>query len=297
MRVTLNSAVRDAQAQLQRVEAQIAQRTRELSSGRRLNTLSDDPSSSVGAVINRAEIGQTDSYIKATDSVEARLSVVDSLLNDVIVQITGGLTAAFGARGSSVQQSQRDAYAIEIEGIRDTILADVNTQFNGAYLFSGAASTTEPYTKTAGVVSSYQGTATAVSVDIGEGKSVQVSRSGDVLLRGSDVDDLFVELERLIAGVRAGNATEIDAGIGALNRAFDRATAVQSQVGIDLRTASDQRLQLGVQKVQQRTEVSRHEDANLAEAITDLQMAEVRYQAAIRAIGSRLSLSLMDFIR
>ena len=297
MRVTLNSAVRDAQAQLQRVEEQIAQRTRELSSGRRLNALSDDPSSSVGAVINRAEIGQTDSYIRATDSVGARLSIVDSLLNDVIVQITGGLTAAFGARGSAVQQSQRDTYAIELEGIRDTILADVNTQFNGAYLFSGGASTTEPYTKTAGVVSPYQGTATDVSVDIGEGTSVQVSRSGDVLLRGSDADDLFVELDRLIAGVRAGNAAEIDAGITALNRAFDRATAVQSQVGIDLRTASDQRLQLGTRKVQQRAEVSRHEDANLAEAITDLQMAEVRYQAAIRAIGSRLSLSLMDFVR
>lgn len=204
MRVTLNSAVRDAQAQLPRVEEQIAQRTRELSSGRRLNKLSDDPSSSVGAVINRAESGQTDSYIRATDSVGARLSIVDSLLNDVIVQITGGLTAAFGARGSAVQQSQRDARAIELEGIRDTILADVNTQFNGAYLFSGGASTTEPYTKTAGVVSPYQGTATDVSVDIGEGTSVQVSRSGDVLLRGSDADDLFVELDRLIAGVRAG---------------------------------------------------------------------------------------------
>ena len=116
MRVTLNAAVRDAQAQLQRAEEQMASRTRELASGRRLNSLSDDPSSSVGAIISRAQVGRIDSYARATDSVEARLSIVDSVFSDVITQLTGALTATIAARGTEVQPGAREAYAISLEG-------------------------------------------------------------------------------------------------------------------------------------------------------------------------------------
>ncbi len=297
MRVPLTSAIRDAQAQLQRAEEQIANRTRELSSGRRVNALSDDPSSTVGAITSRAEVGRIDSYVRATDSVEARLSIVDSVFNDVITQLTAGLTATIGARGSEVQPEAREAHAIQLEGIRDTILADVNTQFNGTYLFSGAASTTEPYTKTGGVVSAYQGSTVGVDIDIDQSTAVQVSRNGDELLRGSDANDLFVELDQLIIAVRAGDSVGIDAGTDALNRAFDRATALQSQVGIDLRTTIEQRSRLGSRRVEGVKQVSRHEDADLVESITALQRAEAGYQAAIRAIAIRLPLSLMDFIK
>ena len=297
MRVPLNAAVRDAQAQLQRAEEQMASRTRELASGRRLNSLSDDPSSSVGAIISRAQVGRIDSYARATDSVEARLSIVDSVFSDVITQLTGALTATIAARGTEVQPGAREAYAISLEGIRDTILADVNAQFNGTFLFSGAASTTEPYTKTAGVISGYQGSTTQVEIDIDHSTAVQVSRNGDELLRGSDTNDLFVELELLITAVRAGDDAGMDAGVDALNRAFDRATALQSQVGIDLRTTIEQRLRLDTRRLEGVKQVSRHEDADLVESITALQRAEMTYQAAIRAIAVRLPLSLMDFIR
>ena len=297
MRVPLNSAIRDAQAQLGRAEQQIANRTRELSTGRRLNTLSDDPSSSVGAIISRAHVGRIDSYVRATDSVEARLNIVDSVMSDTVTQLTAGLTAVIGARGSEVPPGAREAYAIQLEGIRDTILSAVNTQFNGTYLFSGAASTTEPYTKTAGVVSGYQGSTTSVEIDIDHSTAVQVSRNADALLRGGDANDLFVELEQLIAAVRAGDSAGMDAGTDALNRAFDRATALQSQVGIDLRTTIEQRSRLGTRRVEGVKQVSRHEDADLVESTIALQAAEATYQAALRAIAVRLPLSLMDFIR
>ena len=293
----MNSTIRDAQAQLERVQAEIAARTRELSSGRRLNTISDDPLATRGAIVQRAEVAKLDSYTKATDSVDSRLSVTDSILSDVIVQITAALTAAAGSRGSHVSPAQHEAYAIQLEGIRDTILADVNTQFNGTYLFSGGGATTEPYTKTGGVVSAYQGTATVVSVDVSESLAVQVSRNGDALLRGADANDLFVEFDLLITAVRAGDAVGIDAGIAALNRAIDRATAAQSHVGSDWRLALDRRLQLGVRRVEGAKQISRHEDANLVESITALQSAQAGYEAALRAIALQAPLSLMNLLR
>ena len=128
MRVTLLSAVREAEIRLQRVEQELATRTQELSSGRRLNKLSDDPLDSANAIIKRGEATRIDSYERAADSVDSRLSIVDSLLSDVISLITAAQTSAVASRSGAVTAEQREAYAGAIEGIRDTILADVNTQ-------------------------------------------------------------------------------------------------------------------------------------------------------------------------
>lgn len=297
MRVTLSSAIREAQVRLQRTEENLATRSRELSSGRRLNRLSDDPSASATAIVQRGEMTRIDSYERAADSVDSRLTVVDSLLSDIIVQLTAAQTTAVASRGSVVTDVQREALATQLEGIRDTILSDVSTQVHGAYIFSGAASTTEPYTKSGGTVSAYQGDTTEVHVDVGRSTAIKVSMNGDELLRGSDANDLFVELDALITAVRAGDTAGIDTGLQALDRAFARATTVQSRLGNNLRLVSDQRLQLGVRRVETVGRLSQHEDANLAEAITGLRQAEAAYQAALRAISAQFPLSLLDFLR
>ena len=297
MRVTLLSAVREAEIRLQRVEQELATRTQELSSGRRLNKLSDDPFDSANAIIKRGEATRIDSYERAADSVDSRLSIVDSLLSDVISLITVAQTSAVASRSSVVTAEQREAYAGAIEGIRDTILADVNTQYRGAYIFSGAATATAPYTKTGGTVSAYQGGATEVHVDVGRNTAIKISMNGDELVRGSDTNDLFTELDALVTAVRAGDSVGIDTGLQALGRALSRATTAQSRVGNDLRVVSDQRFRLGARRVETVLEVARLEDANLVESITGLQAAELAYQATVRAIGLQLPLSLIDFVR
>lgn len=297
MRVTLTSTIREAQAQLLRTEQQLSSRTLELSSGRRLNRLSDDPSASASAIVQRGEVSRLDSYVRAADSVESRLSIVDSLLSDIIVQITAAQTSAAAGRSTITSPAQREALATEIEGIRDTILADVNTQVRGSYLFSGAATTTEPYTKSGGTISVYQGDATDVHVDIGRSTAIKTSMNGDELLRGADANDLFVELDALAAAVRAGDMVGIDAGLQALDRAFARATTVQSRLGNNLRLIGEQRLHLSDHRVAAVEQLSRHEDADLVESISALKQAEVAYQATVRAISVRFPLSLLDFVR
>ena len=297
MRITMNSGIRDAQAQLERAQQEIAKRTQELSSGRRLNALSDDPPSSFAAVLGHGELGKLDSYARATDSVESRLTIIDSVLNDIIVQITAAMTLAAASRGSEVKPQQLEVNATQLEYVRDTILSDVLTQFNGTYLFSGNATTTEPYTKTGNVVSAYLGTTTDVLIDVDESTAVRVTHNGDTLLKGTDTNDIFVELGLLITAVRAADAAGIDTALAALKRAFDRANAVQSGVGNDLQGIANQRLRLQTRRIEGLKDVSRNEDANLVETITALQNADTTYQAALRAIGFRTPLSLMDFLR
>ena len=297
MRLAMTTAFREARANVERTEQTIAGHQRELSSGRRISALSDDPLGAANAIAQRSAVARLDSYARATDSLEAKLTVADSVLSDIITQVTSALSSVAGAKTTTKTQTQQEAIAVELEGVRDTIFSDVNTQLRGSFLFSGAATTTQPYTKNAGVVSSYQGDQTAVYVDVDPNTALQLSMNGDALLRGSDANDIFVEFDQLIVAVRADDQAAIDAGMAALDRQLDRAAVVQTRVGTDLRRLGNQRSSLEAQRREGLGRLSRFEDANLVDAITGLQGAEHAHQAGLRAIATRLQLSVFDFLR
>ena len=49
-------------------------------------------------------------------------------------------------------------------------MSDINTQFQGAYLFSGSNVTVAPYAISGGTVSAYQGDTDTNQIDIGTGR-------------------------------------------------------------------------------------------------------------------------------
>src|SRR6476661_4657920 len=136
MRLTFNS-IRDGLDAINNASDQFASAQWQVSSGRRLRTSSDDPIAAQSAVNDQAEIATIDSYSRASDSAVSRLAMLDSVLGDVVDKITQAMTAAQGARGSSVSASGRAAASDTLKGIRDTIAGDINTTFNGSALFSG----------------------------------------------------------------------------------------------------------------------------------------------------------------
>jgi len=297
MRLGQSAAYRSALIDLERVGAQLAQRQRELASGRRINTISDDPFGSAAVVRARAEIGAIDRYARASDSVDARLSIADSVLTDVVSQISAALTTVAGASNSGQSVEQREAAATALESIRDGIFSSISSQVAGRYIFSGTAVTTAPYQKNPdGSVGVYQGNAASAAIDIDRSTAVTVTFSADEVLRGSDPADLFTELDTLAAAIRAGDAAAMDTGRTALQRAFDRAVTAQSRVGVSLRAVDAGRLQLAAHRQASTQEASRREDANLAETITELTSAEAAYQASLNALSRYSQLSLLDYL-
>jgi len=298
VRLSANAAIRSALLDLERTNTILAERQRDLASGRRIHTASDDPGGAAAAVRGRAEIGNLDRYARASDSLESRLSVVDSVLSDLVSHITAAKTSAAGASNSGLSAVQREAAATTLESIRDALFSSFSTRVAGTYVFSGIASTQPPYVKNPdGTVAAYQGNAGTASIDIDRAVSVQATFSADAILRGSDAANLFSELDNLAAAIRAGDVTGIDAGRDALDRAFERAVATQAQVGISLRSIDTGRVQIDARRRASTQEVSRHEDANLAKTVTDLAAADTAYQAAIGALGRTSQLSLLDYLR
>jgi flagellar hook-associated protein 3 FlgL len=295
MRVTFNS-IRDGLDAINTAAEQFATAQWQVSSGRRLRTSSDDPISAQSAVNDKAEIGTLDSYSRASDSAVSRLSMLDSVLGDVVDKITQALTAVQGARGSTVSASGRAAASEMLTGIRDSIAGDINTTFQGNYLFSGSRATTTPYVNAAGVWT-YQGDAVAVTLAVGRDRSVTLASSGEAILKGSDASDVLSVLDAAAAAAASGDAAGLDTGMDALNRAFRRAVNAQGFVGTEQQNLSDGQTRLASLRLASMVQLSKDQDANAADAITRMNQAQITYQSALGAVGMVSKVSLLDYIK
>jgi len=297
MRTTFNSSFLQSAADLSRTSVELARRQREVSSGRRLNTASDDPSAASGSVREHSEMAALDRYDQTADTANSRLSVADSVLSDMLDQLTNAKTTILAAQGSPVTDDQRDAYAKELAAIRDSLFSDFTTTFNGTYLFSGQAATVAPYQKAAnGTISAYSGTTSAIAVDIDRHTSVTVSFNADAIARGPDAADIFTSLTQAIAAVLAGDGAGMAAAGTAVERAFQRTTAAQSENGAGLREIEIQKGRLADQRNASKTRTSNFEDANMAESITKMSQADTAYKAALGAIATTGRVTLMDYL-
>ena len=297
MRIVFSSAFDEGTRAMARAAEALTDAQRQLSTGLRSDRISDDPLSAAAAVTEHAELDRLDAYKGAGDAASYRLGLADSVLSDIVTQLTAAQTTALSARGSSATQGQRDAAANELLAIRDALMGDINTQFQGAYLFSGSKATVAPYVVSGGGISAYQGDTDTNAIDIGPGRSVASTFDGGAILQGTDPVHVLDTLTALAAAISSGNQAAIDSGVQAVNRAFDRATTAQARLGNDLRTVDETRALISAGHVSTVSRLSTIEDVDLAQAASRLSQAETAYRATLTAIATIGRISLMDYLR
>jgi len=297
VRVTFSSQFRDGAAGIQTASERVIEAQRQVTTGRRISRPSDDPSGAAMAAIERTRIAAADQYSRASDSVNSRLSVIDSALSDIIERLSAAQTTALKGMGSIRSANEREAAAQTLEGIRTTLMDDFNTSFHGSFVFAGAQSTTRPYALSGAAVGAYAGSATEVQVDIGEEESVTVGFNGTDIAKGTAPKHVFDVIDDLVAAIRAGDDTAAQANVAELGNAFTRATTAQTRVGVGMKQIEGQQTRLQDAKLAAGERLSRLEDADMAAAITEMTKADAAYRAALGAIGSATKVSLMDYLK
>ncbi len=298
MRTTLTSVFRDTQEGIQLASERLAEFQRQVSSGRRMDLPSDDPTSASAAVREHAELSTIERYTKASETTSSRLTVVDSVLTNIVERLSAAQTFAMSARGTSVTATQRTTAGQQLRGIRDALFEDMNTAFSGVHLFSGTASTTPPFVRNPdGSVSAYQGNTETASIGVDRGRDVPSTFDGSALTQGSDAADVFSVFSDLITAVEGGDSEAVSEGMLGLQRAFERATSLQSRVGTDLQTLDSNVLRLGALKRGAAGRLSSLEDTNLVAAISGMTESETAYKAALAAAGKVANISLLDYLK
>ena len=295
MRISYDIALEGLAAINHAAEA-LATAQRQVSTGRRILRAGDAPLDAQLAVGEHAGLASIDAYSRSRDGAAARLAAADSVLAGIADKLTSAQTTAVAAGGSFLSTDARSALAAEVRALRDALLADINTTFRGSYLFSGTEAKTAAYANVGGAWT-YQGNADVLTVDVADGRSVDVSFDGRSIAQGSDAVDVFTVLDDLATALAAGESAAIQGNAAAVGRALDRTLRAQGQLGADTRGLDEAAMRLMSLKTAAETRRSALEDTNLAEAITRMTQADSAYQAALASVSTAERLTLLDYLR
>ena len=261
MRISFQTGYRNTLADIERTNADLAKYQQQISSGKRLEVPSDDPTAAVGAVKEHTEIGTLDQFTQSADSANSRLTVIDTVLSDVINKLTQAQATTASAMGNTATAQQRISAADDLAGIRDSLYASFNTMFRGTYLFGGTDTTHAPYVQNPdGSIGAYLGTRRRSRSMSTVRRRCRSPTTPMRITRGADATDVFGVLQNLIADVQSGNQANMQTGMDALKRAFDRAISTQSKVGTDENAVADEQSRLDAMRRAAAARLSSEED-------------------------------------
>lgn len=158
-RVSTSQAFDNSLAQLQKRQTELSEAQQQLTTGKRVNRASDDPTAAARAERALASSARVDADKRGVDASKALMSLTESSLGDAndLMQHARELLVAAG--NASYGDSQRKSIATELQGIRSQLLAIANRS-DGAngYLFGGQGSSQAPFIDAPGAVQ-FRGTA------------------------------------------------------------------------------------------------------------------------------------------
>jgi flagellar hook-associated protein 3 FlgL len=297
MRMTAATVYRDATAAMEQASERLVEFQKQVETGKRITKPSDDPDGMAAAISVRAEVAGIEQYQRTTDSVNSRLMVLDTALSDMVDRLTAAQATVVAAQGSNRSPVQLEAAAQTLEGIKQALVSDLNTSFNGAHLFAGAASTNPPFTITGTTVSAYQGSTSEVTVDLDPTRTATIGFDGSAISKGSAGSDVFTVLDQAIAAARAGDNAGLSQAMTGLNAAFDRVSMAQMKNGANLSAIEALQGQLSDRRLAGKARVSKIEDADLAQAVTGMSQADAAYRASLATTTKITQLSLMDYLK
>ncbi|MBM4013801.1 MAG: flagellar hook-associated protein 3 [Planctomycetes bacterium] len=153
----------------------------DLTTGRRLNKPSDDPASVRPALDVRAGRRRLEQVRKNAELATAELGTAEGILrnaNDIIARARE--IAVAGASGT-LNQGDRDAMAIEVDGLLRQMLSLGNTRGLTGHLFAGGLTHTLPFEEIAtqdGPVVVYRGDSSTSVVELGDSLELELNVPG-----------------------------------------------------------------------------------------------------------------------
>jgi flagellar hook-associated protein 3 FlgL len=181
LRISTHAIYEAGTTQLNTLQSQMAKTQMQLSTNKRMLTAADDPIASARALELTQSQSMNTQFATNRSNAKASLSLVDQSLNDVSGQITDIQALIVTAGNGGYSQTDRAALATELEGRLSDLVGLANTaNGTGGYLYSGYASTTQPYSQTS-AGATYQGDQGQRTLQVGSTRKIATSESGDAV--------------------------------------------------------------------------------------------------------------------
>lgn len=301
MRVSTNTLYDQGIRSMLQQQSSLLKLQQQLSSGKRIMTPSDDPIGAARAHELSQSLSLNMQYADNRNRAMDSLQQVESTLGNVTNVIQNIRTMAVAAGNPAFSDSERHMMAVELRGHFEELLGLANTKDEqGNYLFSGFQGNTQPFVEQSVGVVTYEGDQGQRLIQVSGSRQLSVSETGEAVF-GADGSNLFKTVEDFITALEmpGGGATlnnAVNTALQDFDVALDNVLSKRAAIGSRMQEV-DALQQIGEDiAVQYQQTLSRLQDLDYAQAISDMMRQQASLEAAQKTFTSVSGLSLFNMI-
>ncbi len=295
MRITPTIQNRNFLEDLALTKARMDKAQQQMSSGLRVNFLSDDPYAAEQASEISAITSENEEFIANNDQLIGKLQYLDHTLQGFILTLDTARTLAAQALSGTTTPNSRSALAEAVDGVRKQVLSISNAQYNGVFLFSGTRRPAGDAFVDNAPGFTYNGNDEAIYHRLDRSTTVQTNVTGQDLF--GDPPAVLDVLDTLRTAIQNNDTAAIRAATDDLEALSERANSLAAAVGHRIQVAEHIQANLKEHNLVLRKETSRLVDANLVESISEFTLAEQALQVSLNSQAKIQQLSLLDYLR
>jgi flagellar hook-associated protein 3 FlgL len=270
----------------------------EIATGKSVNVPSDNPAAAAQLIQNAGQTSAADQFQRSISSIQGEIQNADSALNSVTSALQQAISLGTEGANGTLNATDRQAIAIQVEGIQSELLNLANLSYQGNYLFGGTATQTTPYvldtTSTSGVT--YQGNTGVNSVTIGTDLKLQTNLPGSQLFSSSG-GDVFQSIQDLINGLTSNSGAAIGTAVTELGTAVNYIGSERVFYGNALSQLNAQQTFLSTETTQLAQLQNAEGGADLTAVISDLSASQTSVQATLEAVGETGHTNLFEYLK
>lgn len=313
-RVTSTQLYANSQSSIGQVKQRLSSLQQQASSGLAISKPSDDPTATAAVLKLRSDIAANTQYGTNIADGLSWLATTDSVLSksEDLVRQAKDLTIQAANSGTSSAAS-REAIAVQLDGLKQDLLAQANTTYLGRSVFAATSDRTA-FDSTTNAFQGVPGSAGTVARRISGTETVTVSADGAAAFGTPATPavgttpavpstSVFDALDAVVAALRSPtydtdtSRATITSGIDALGASLTRLSAQHAVVGSNyarLETAKARNTDAATSLEVQRSNV---QDVDATSVLLDLKTQELAYQTALQVTAQVLQPTLMSFLR
>ena len=300
MRVANLMLYNSSQYQLNQTLSKLNEANQAVSTGKRVNTASDDPVAA-GRIL---QIEKSLSYLEQTeqniDMGKQWLETNETTLNSVLENLLDLKDTALTMANATYNEDDLETAGNSVHQLLLTIVDLANTRVDGKYIFAGTKTDTLPYILDDSVSPSeviYQGNNSVFAIQLRQNATIEIGYPGESVFgsiaSGEDIFSLLVGMEE---DLRENGGENLDTIIEGLDTQYNNVVNTISGIGIKAERLEMTETLIADLKLTLMSNQSKLEDADIIESITILTQQQTAYEASLAASSKIMSLSLADYM-
>ncbi len=295
MRVTQSMLSNNLLRNLNQSYAEMDKYFNQLNTGKKFNRPSDDPVAAMKGIGFRTELHQVEQYQRNTNEVHNWLDNSDSALDQVNSGLQRIRYLAVQASNGTYGESELKSIAAEVEQIKADLIETANMKVNDKYIFNGTNTNIPPVNVDAEpIVVEFDDSQVIIKVATNSELAANVD-GNKVFMNGEE--SLFDTIDHFIAKLNGEIDEDMDESIADMDIFIDNVINSRADLGAKMNRLELIENRLAKQEIVATSTLSKNEDINYAETITNLITQESIHRAALSSGARIMQPTLLDFLR